>query len=143
MIVVAVISGPPASGIKSLRTISASPKSTGWRFKDAKAVTRISAPSSSRIFDEILLPIYSKTSSGAFNLSCAAFLRRIAIRVSNSGGWMSVIRPHSKRLRKRSSKVVNCFGGRSLEITICLFALYKVLNVWKNSSWVRSLFSKN
>ena len=134
MIVPAVISGPPASGIKSFKTISARPRSTPWRFKDAKAVTRIRAPSSSRIFEEILLAIYSKTSSGAFNLSCAAFLRRIAIRVSNSGGWISVIKPHSKRERNRSSKVVSCFGGRSLEITICLLALYKVLKVWKNSS---------
>ena len=81
-----VISGPPSSGIKSLRTISASDKSTPCLFKDAKAVTRINAPSSSRIFVEILLAIYSSTSSGAFNLSCAAFLRRIAILVSSSGG---------------------------------------------------------
>ena len=35
--------------------------------------------------------------------SASAFLRRMARRVSNSGGWMSVIRPHSKRLRRRSS----------------------------------------
>ena len=69
MIVVAVISGPPASGIKSFKTISARPKSTAWRFKEAKAVTRINAPSSSRMFEEILLAIYSNTSSGAFNLS--------------------------------------------------------------------------
>ena len=72
---------------------------------------------------EILLAIYSKTSSGAFKRSCAAFLRKIAIRVSNSGGWISVIKPHSNRERSRSSNVANCFGGRSLEITICLLAL--------------------
>ena len=34
-------------------------------------------------------------------------------------------------------------GARSLEITICLLALCSVLNVWKNSSWVPSLFSRN
>ena len=28
-------------------------------------------------------------------------------------------------------------------MTICLSALCSVLNVWKNSSWVRSLFSRN
>ena len=34
-----VISGPPSSGIKSLRTISANERSTPCLFKDAKAVT--------------------------------------------------------------------------------------------------------
>ena len=85
----------------------------------------------------------SSTSGGAFSRSCAAFLRRIAMRVSRSGGCTSVIRPHSKRVRSRSSRVDSCFGGRSELITICLFALCSVLNVWKNSSWVRSLFSRN
>ena len=109
MIVAAVTSDEASFGIKSFKTISARPRSTPWRFKLAKAVTRMSAPSSSRIFVEIFEAIYSRTSSGAFNLSCAAFLRRIAIRVSNSGGWMSVINPHSNRERRRSSRVVNCF----------------------------------
>ena len=138
-----VISGPTWSGIRSFKTISAKPISTGWRLSEAKAVTRIRAPSNSRILEEIFEAMYSKTSSGALSLSWAAFLRKIAIRVSSSGGWISVIKPHSKRERSRSSKVVSCFGGRSLEITICLLALYKVLKVWKNSSCVRSLFSKN
>ena len=82
----ALIDGDASFGIKSLRTISASAISTGWRFKDAKAVTRINAPSSSRILVKIFEAIYYKTSSGAFKRSCAAFLRKIAIRVSNSGG---------------------------------------------------------
>jgi hypothetical protein len=86
MMVAPVISGLDSLGIKSFKTISANERSTLWRFKEAKAVTRINAPSSSRIFVEILLAIYSRTSSGAFNLSCAAFFRRIAIRVYNSGG---------------------------------------------------------
>ncbi len=43
---------------------------------------------------------------------------RIAIRVSRSGGWMSVINPHSKRERSRSSRVEISFGGRSDEMTI-------------------------
>ena len=51
--------------------------------------------------------------------SVFTFLRRIAIRVSRSGGWMSVIRPHSKRERRRSSSVAISRGGRSDEITIC------------------------
>ena len=52
--------------------------------------------------------------------SVIAFLRRIAMRVSRSGGWMSVIRPHSKRERSRSSRVEISRGGRSDEITIWL-----------------------
>ena len=40
------------------------------------------------------------------------------MRVSRSGGWMSVISPHSKRERSRSSSVAISFGGRSDEITI-------------------------
>ena len=65
------------------------------------------------------------------------------MRVSRSGGWTSVIRPHSNRVRSRSSSVVSCLGGRSEVMTICLFALCSVLKVWKNSSCVRSLLSRN
>ena len=49
MIVAAVISGPAASAIRSLSTISASARSTACRLRLANAVTRISAPSSSRM----------------------------------------------------------------------------------------------
>ena len=58
----------------------------------------------------ILLAMNSSTSGGACSRSCAAFLRRIAMRVSRSGGWTSVIRPHSKRVRSRSSSVVELLG---------------------------------
>ena len=51
--------------------------------------------------------------------SVVTFLRRIAMRVSRSGGWMSVMSPHSNRERRRSSSVAISFGGRSDEITIC------------------------
>ena len=71
----------------------------------------------------IRLAMNSSTSGGAFIRSSAAFLRRIAIRVSSSGGWMSVISPHSNRVRIRSSRVSSRFGGRSEEMTICLLAL--------------------
>ena len=99
-------------------------------------MTLISAPSSSRMLRSIRLAMNSSTSSGAASRSWAAFLRRIAIRVSSSGGWMSVIRPHSNRVRIRSSSVSSRLGGRSEEMTICLLALCSVLKVWKNSSWV-------
>ena len=85
----------------------------------------------------------SSTSGGAVIRSVAAFLRRIAIRVSRSGGCTSVIRPHSNRLRSRSSSASSRLGARSEVITICLFALCSVLNVWKNSSWVWILPSRN
>ena len=35
------------------------------------------------------------------------------MRVSRSGGWMSVVRPHSNRVRRRSSSVSRRFGARS------------------------------
>ena len=47
---------------------------------------------------------------------------------------MSVMRPQRKRPRKRSSKVGMASGMRSEEMTICLFAPWSELNVWKNSS---------
>ena len=73
----------------------------------------------------------------------SAFARRIAMRVSRSGAVRSAIRPHSKRLRRRSSSVRIAFGGRSEDITICLPSSWIALNVWKNSSWVRSLSAMN
>ena len=95
------------------------------------------------MFVEIRLAMYSMTSSGAVIRSRIAFLRRIAMRVSRSGGWTSVIRPHSKRLRIRSSKPDSCLGGRSEVITTCLLALCSVLKVWKNSSCVCTLPCRN
>ncbi|CFS35262.1 Uncharacterised protein [Mycobacterium tuberculosis] len=76
----------------------------------------------------------SRTSSGTASRSICAFLRKMAMRVSSSGGCTSVISPHSKRVLSRSSRVASCLGGRSDEMTICLLALCKVLKVWKNSS---------
>ena len=117
----AVISAPPASVIRSLSTTSASDKSTCCLLSEANAVTRMSAPSSSRIFAVICDAIYSITSSGTLSDSLCAFLRKIAIRVSNSGGCTSVIRPHSKRERIRSANPVSCFGGKSEVITTCFW----------------------
>jgi hypothetical protein len=50
--------------------------------------------------------------------SVFTFLRRMAIRVSRSGGWMSVISPHSNLDRSRSSSVAMSRGGRSEDMTI-------------------------
>ena len=49
-----------------------------------------------------------------------AFFLKMAIRVSSSGAWMSVIRPHSNRLSIRSSKPVSSLGGKSEVMTTCL-----------------------
>ena len=103
MIVAAVISGASVSPTRSLSTISVSVMSTVCWFRLANAVTRISAPSSSRMLLWIREAMNSSTSGGGFMPSCAAFLRRIAMRVSRSGAWTSLIRPHSKRVRSRSS----------------------------------------
>ena len=143
MIAAAVISGSPPSGIRSFSTISARVRSTSWRLRLANAVTRISAPSSSRMLVWILLAMNSSTSGGAVIRSIAAFLRRIAMRVSRSGGCTSVIRPHSNRLRSRSSSWSRRLGARSEVSTICLLALCSALKVWKNSSCVCVLPSRN
>ena len=67
----------------------------------------------------------------------------MAMRVSMSGGWMSVIRPHWKREHRRSSSLAISLGGRSELMTICLFALCSVLKVLKNSSCVAWLLLMN
>ena len=85
----------------------------------------------------------SSTSGGTGLWSRSALLRRMARRVSRSGGWMSVMRPHLKRPRRRSSSVGMASGMRSELMTICLFAPCRELNVWKNSSWRPSLPSMN
>src|SRR5436309_10527557 len=67
----------------------------------------------------------------------------MASRVSKSGGWMSAMSPHSNLDRSLSSRVGISFGGRSDEMTICLLISCSALNVWKNSSFVRSLPARN
>src|SRR5690606_35672345 len=57
MIAAGVISALSSSVMRSLSTISASGRSTCWRLRLAKAVTRISAPSSSRMFVEGREPV--------------------------------------------------------------------------------------
>src|ERR1022692_2324142 len=105
MMIAIVICGPWASGMRSLSTISASWRSTDWRFRLSDLVPRISAPSSSLMLVEIRLAMYSSTSGGAFRASWIALRRKMAIRVSSSGGWTSVSRPHSNRLRSRFGRL--------------------------------------
>ena len=52
----------------------------------------------------------SMTSEVIGTAPSSAFARRIAMRVSRSGAVRSAMRPHSKRLRSRSSRVRIAFG---------------------------------
>ena len=45
--------------------------------------------------------------------SASDFFWRIASLVSRSGGWMSVMSPHSNLVRSRSSRVEIFLGARS------------------------------
>ena len=93
----------------------------GRPVSEQNATTRVSAPSSSRMFVDTR-PAMKVSTCGleTLMLSVLTRLRRIAMRVSRSGGWMSVIRPHSNRERNRSSSVAISRGGRSDDITIWL-----------------------
>ena len=75
-------------------------------------------PSSCLMLEVMFVAIYSTASSERMRPSCAALLRVIAILVSRSGGWISAISPHSKRVRRRSSSCAISIGGRSEVMTI-------------------------
>ena len=92
-------------------------------------MTRLRAPSSSRTLLTTLRAMNSMTSDGIRPIWSSAFERRMAMRVSRSGGVRSAIRPHSKRERSRSSRVVIALGGRSELSTICLPASWIALKV--------------
>jgi hypothetical protein len=107
-------------GKTSFKTSWASSTVIGRPVSDEKAITRVSAPSSSRMFVEMRDAMKVRTSLSVTVIpSVLTFLLRIAMRVSRSGGWMSVISPHSNRDRRRSSSVAMSRGGRSLDSTIC------------------------
>ncbi len=93
---------------------------------------------------ETTLRATNSITSDAMGIACSSALaRRMAMRVSRSGAVRSAISPHSKRERSRSSRVRIALGGRSEDSTICLPSSWIVLNVWKNSSCVRSLSAMN
>ena len=70
-------------------------------------------PSSCLMFAVIFDAMYSTASSESSRPSCAALFLIIAMRVSKSGGWISAIRPPSKRVCRRSSSRDISIGGRS------------------------------
>ena len=65
------------------------------------------------------------------------------MRVSRSGAVRSAMRPHSKRLEPLLERQDRLRRGRSDDSTICLPSSWIALNVWKNSSCVRSLSAMN
>ena len=107
---------------KSCRVCSASARVTGWLFSDATAETRVSAPSSSRMFSVNRSAMRSSTSFGICIWFIEAIMRRIAMRVSRSGGLTSTVRPDSNREIRRASKPLRFFGATSDAITMRLFA---------------------
>jgi len=88
--------------------------------RDAKAPNRVRAPSSSLTLEFILVAMKTATSWGSITSSASAFFRRIAILVSTSGGWISAIRPHSKRFLRRLSNSGISLGNLSDVMMICL-----------------------
>ena len=107
---------------KSCKVCSARALVTGWLLSDAMAVTRFSAPSSSRMFSVNRSAIRLNTSLGILEPFMVAIMRRMAIRVSRSGGLTSTVRPDSKREIRRSLKPCRSFGGTSEAITMRLLA---------------------
>ncbi len=70
----------------------------------AVAITRLSAPSSSRTLARMRLATKKATSWGSSMPACCALLMRMATRVSSSGGSTATVRPQPKRDLSRSSR---------------------------------------
>ena len=107
------------------------------------ACSFLTAPSSWRTLWLTCSAMNSKTLSGITKRSASALFLMIATRISKSGGWMSAMRPHSKRFLSRSVSFGISLGGLSDESTICLPSSVKELNVWKNSSSIEFLPAMN
>ena len=61
----------------------------------------------------------------------------MAIRVSKSGGWISAVRPHSKRVFRRSSRVAMSFGGRDHSTVV--YAIRQVEKNLKNDPHMKAM----
>ena len=84
----------------------------------------------------IYLAIKSLTFGSRVIPASKALCSIIFLRVVKSGLFIFTIKPPSNLDLNRASRCWISLGGRSEASTICFCALYKVLNVWKNSSWV-------
>ena len=107
---------------KSCKACSAKALLTGWLLREATAVTRVKAPSSSRIFSVKRSAIRSKTSLGTLDPFIEAIIRKIAIRVSKSGGLISTVKPDSNLEISLDSNPLRFLGATSEAITILLLA---------------------
>ncbi len=110
-------------------------RSTGWRFKEANAVTRMSALKLSDVGRDLRRDVFQHLGrrDETFLLCLLSQDRDTGLEVR----WLNIgDQPHSNRERIRSSNSCNCLGGKSEVMTICLLALCSVLKVWKNSSCV-------
>jgi len=116
-------------------TLAQQPTDLGWQSPDTLPtlfLTQLNHMNPGEIAGPILAPngfhviklvaIKNKTSSDTQTTCLSNFFLRIATRVSRSGGWMSVTRPQPNRDTSLSSSPGISRGGRSLEITICLWA---------------------
>src|SRR5487761_147680 len=97
-------------------------RESGSPVREQYAMTRVIAPSRSRTLDLMFDATNSETSGGTDTPSASAFLARIAILVSRSGGWRSAVNPQANRDRKRSSRDEISLGAQSLDITTCFWA---------------------
>ena len=103
-----------------------------WRRIEPCSTRRLSAPSS--LPDIGLDMVGNQVASRhprSINVEEPAFFFKMAIRVSRSGGCRSAIMPHSKRERKRSSRVAISRGGRSLVKMICALAVVEIVEGMK------------
>lgn len=88
--------------------------------KRTEKIILLRRPSISRMLVVAFSAMNSATSSESLKFSCAAFILRMATRVSILGGWMSTESPQEKRVRRRSSRVGKSLGARSDVMMICL-----------------------
>ncbi len=138
------LAGTGGARVEAARTSRARSVVSGRPVSELKATTRISAPSRARTLLSTCSAIADRAVSSAGSMpSWCARLRRIARRVGRSGGWMSATRPASKRSRRRSSSACRSRGGRSEVRTTWRPPSCRALKVWKNSSSVRVLRSRN
>ena len=86
------------------RAVGPSARDSGSLCREANAITRVIAPSSTRTFVGAAAAISRSTpGSGTWPLESAAIRQSTAIRVRRSGGSSSTRRPQLKRSRRRSA----------------------------------------
>ena len=113
----------------------------GRPVSEPKATTRISAPSSARMF--VVDALGDQVERAGVDAVDAVLLHALAQDRAGawraSGGRTSVTRPASKRSRRRSSSASRSRGRRSEVRTSWAPAPCSALKVWKNSCSVRAL----